>query len=74
MNKPSLTFINTKNDAIFEMSYVKTRFYWIYTPVNNIYKTKAILRGDSMRFNNEDLRDRFDSKNTPWIGYKEIDI
>ncbi len=47
---------------------------WAYTSDNNVYKIRAILRGDSMRLNNGDLRDRFDSKNNTWTGYKEMDI
>ena len=35
---------------------------------------KAIKCGDSMRFDNSILKNRFDSHDMPWIGYKEFDI
>lgn len=35
---------------------------------------QAIKCGDSMRIENHILQNRFDSKNIPWIGYKEMDI
>ena len=35
---------------------------------------QAIKYGDSMRIENHILQNRFDSKDNPWIGYKEIDI
>lgn len=48
--------------------------YWTYTSDNNTKMIRAIMRGDSMRLNNDDLRERFDSSNNHWIGYKEFDI
>jgi hypothetical protein len=48
--------------------------YWTYTSDNNTKMVRAILRGDSMRLGNDDLRDRFDSANNPWVGYIEMDI
>lgn len=48
--------------------------YWTYTSESNTKKIKAIFRGDSMRLSNSFLRDRFDDKNNPWIGYKELNI
>ena len=48
--------------------------YWTYTADNKKKMIRAISYGDSMRLNNDYLRDRFDSSNNPWIGYKEIDI
>lgn len=35
---------------------------------------QAIKCGDSMRFENSILKDRYDSSNQPWTGYKEYDI
>lgn len=48
--------------------------YWTYTSENNNKMIRAIMRGDSMRLGNDELRDRFDSTNTPWNGYIEMDI
>lgn len=48
--------------------------YWTYTSDNNTKTIRAILHGDSMRFNNEFLKNRYDSKGNSWVGYKEIDI
>lgn len=48
--------------------------YWTYTSENNSKKIRAINRGDTMRFNNDYLKNRFDSKGKEWVGYKEFDI
>lgn len=48
--------------------------YWIYTSENNVKTIRAILRGHSMRLNNNYLKNRFDSKNIAWEGYKVLDI
>lgn len=43
-----------------------------WTLVSN--SIRAIKCGDSMRFDNSILKDRYDSQNAPWLGYKEFDI
>lgn len=48
--------------------------YWTYTSEDNTKMVRAIHRGDSMRLNNNDLRDRYDSRNNTWLGYIEMDI
>lgn len=48
--------------------------YWTYTSENKTYMIRAIFRGDCMRLNNAELKERFDSRNTPWDGYIEFDI
>ena len=48
--------------------------YWTYTSEKKTKMVGAILHGNSMRLNNSDLKDRFDSSNNPWLGYIEIDI
>lgn len=35
---------------------------------------QVIKCGDSMRFDNSILNDRYDSQNAPWLGYKKFDI
>lgn len=48
--------------------------YWTYTSENSTKMVKAILHGDSMRLNNAELKERFDSRNSPWDDYIEFDI
>ncbi len=48
--------------------------YWTYTSDNNVKTIRAICRGDSMRLGNDELKERFDSTNSAWEGYIEIDI
>ena len=48
--------------------------YWTYTSDNNQKKIRAILRGDTMRLNNDFLKERYDSLGTPWNGYIEFNI
>lgn len=63
---------NGKSKAIFWDAI--NRCYRTCTSESNTKKIKAIMRGSSMRLNNIELRDRFDSKNNAWIGYKEYNI
>lgn len=48
--------------------------YWTCTSDKKTKMIRAILRGDSMRYNNDYLRDRFDSENNAWAGYEEMDL
>lgn len=48
--------------------------YWTYTSENKTKTIRAISYGDSMRLNNDYLKNRFDSKGNAWVGYKELDI
>lgn len=48
--------------------------YWTYTSENKKKTIRAISYGDSMRLNNDYLKNRFDSKGNDWVGYKEINI
>lgn len=48
--------------------------YWTYTSDSNTKKIMAINYGDSMRLNNDYLRERYDSNGTQWNGYIEFDI
>ncbi len=48
--------------------------YWTYTSDGNTKMIRAISRGDSMRLDNDYLKDRFDSTNKPWLGYVEMNI
>lgn len=58
-------------DVFFDAAH---NCYWTYTSENNTKMIRAIRRGDSMRLGNTELKDRFDSTNTPWAGYIEMDI
>ncbi|MEG2529550.1 MAG: hypothetical protein RSB02_05675 [Anaerovoracaceae bacterium] len=48
--------------------------YWTYTSDNNSKMIRAIKRGDTMRLDNDCLRERFASNGNAWIGYKEMNI
>lgn len=48
--------------------------YWTYTSDENKKMIRAVKYGDSMRLDNEILKDRYDSANNHWDGYTELDI
>ena len=47
---------------------------WVYTSYNNQKCLRAIKGGNTMRLNNEILKNRLDENDNPWLGYKEWDI
>lgn len=47
---------------------------WVYTSYNNQKCLRAIKGGNTMRLNNEMLKNRLDENDNPWLGYKEWDI
>lgn len=47
---------------------------WWLTTKNNIHYIMPVKGGSSVRYKNDILKERFDSKNNPWIGYKEWKI
>lgn len=69
-----------KNRAFVDMSdrIDKVAYYdvihhciWWLTSHKNKKAIKAVKSGSSVRYNNEILKKRFDSKDEPWIGYIE---
>lgn len=60
-NRMKKIYIDTLNQTI-----------WWKTSDNNKKCYKAVKSGSNMRVYNDCLKERFDSKNNPWLGYKEI--
>ena len=75
------TSLGYKKEEIRQTRGLKTVFYdninncyWTYTSENNTKKIRAISRGDTMRYNNNDLKSRYDSSGESWDGYFAEDI
>ena len=74
-------FINKRNFIDMSHNIHKIAYYdvakhciWWLTSHNNKKAVKAVKSGSSVRYNNEILKNRFDSQNNSWIGYKEYTI
>lgn len=52
----------------------KNRVIWWYTSESNKKCFRAVKSGASVRYKNECLKERFNSKNVAWDGYKEYII
>lgn len=50
------------------------RCLWWLTSLRNKAVVMAVKNGSSMRFSNDILKQRFDSSNEPWDGYKEYQL
>lgn len=63
-------------DRTSKVAYYDSRHkcIWWLTSENNKPVIRAVKSGSTARLENEILRDRFDSQNNPWCGYKELPI
>lgn len=73
INKRKFIDMTNNINKIAYYDVVKHCIWWI-TSHNNKKAVKAVKSGSSVRYNNEILKNRFDSQNNPWIGYKEYTI
>ena len=53
---------------------VANRCLWWETSFNNKPAIRAVKSGSTARLSNTFLKERFDSNNNPWIGYKHLSI
>jgi hypothetical protein len=51
-----------------------TRILWWKTSERNTKVIRPVKSGGSVRFSNEILKNRYDSSNRPWLGYKEFTL
>ena len=70
-NKVTIPQNRGTKDVYFDASH---NCYWAYTSNNKKKMIMAIKSGNTMRLNNEWLKERYDSANNPWDGYIEMDI
>ena len=63
-------------DRTSKVAYYDSRHkcIWWLTSESNQPVIRAVKSGSTARLENEILRDRFDSHNNPWSGYKELPI
>lgn len=50
------------------------RCLWWETSINKKPAIRAVKSGSTARLSNEYLRERYDSSNNPWVGYKHLPI
>lgn len=53
---------------------VANQVLWWETTINKKPVIRAVKSGSNARLSNEILKNRFDSNNIPWNGYKEVEI
>lgn len=71
-NKINIPQANKKDKIVYFDN--KRNCYWALTSQKRKTKLMAIKCGSSMRLNNDDLLNRYDSANNKWDGYVEINI
>ena len=70
--KRNLHFIEAKLNSKKIYIEVASQIVWWQTSNNNKECLRAVKSGSNMRVYNEFLKERFDSSNEPWEGYREI--
>lgn len=68
------TIVETDNRSKNAYFDVVNRCLWWETSINKKPAIRAVKSGSTARLSNEILKDRFDSKNNSWIGYKHLPI
>lgn len=53
---------------------VQRRVLWWETTISKKHCIAAVKSGNTVRYNNECMRDRYDSDNNYWVGYREYQI
>lgn len=76
VNTMGLSAVKIRSDRGDKPAYydAEHKCIWWLTSVNNKPAVGAVKSGSTARLYNEILRDRFDSNNGKWIGYKELPI
>lgn len=80
-NETDEEFVTRRGFIDMSAQINKTAYYdvnhhciWWLTSHNNKKAVKAVKSGSSVRYNNEILKNRYDSSNNSWIGYLEYTI
>lgn len=73
MNFPQ-TVVETDSRSKNAYFDVVNRCLWWETSINKKPSIRAVKSGSTARLSNEILKERFDSKNTLWVGYMHLPI